>query len=694
MEQSSIGLEEKLTKADEDVSTLNSRAWIEIVLYDAAEYILNLHKKGGVQDYLQTAQAQNLQELVQKEQREALLEHISEREYESILGLLLENHTQEILRVLGEEKYKKISGVVNANKHERIKALIDERQSERLSFLTKSRVSPELRAVIELEQYRRLKLLFEDIIDFDTLHSPKYEGHDIEFFYSLAKRLGSERFVTSNPWFAHPNQNLRFFRNLVEKLDYQLYELGYRIMTEADKIGLRETPDAATIFLGEDLWKMLPRKNRRYNRYKDIYVLYAEEAGEELSGGVWGILTDSLKKRVNRFIRGVFEFVGTRKYGPAQKADVTIIGEALNQSIRRHLGLSDNQKYALVVRAFKAGKGPGKELYPDIFNDGMYVGAVHIQGFVNPQIKYVTDQDIHEQVTLHIPGKYRYEEYSVVAVVWEDKPLLKRLTEAIRRAKALRVYPEVFEELERERELNRRLSMQLDEEEEATRRLSSNLDTLVNARTQGIRSGLARILPDDAYVDAAIEGRDLAKTYPDCTIMFLDMGGFTEKCKGRDGAEIAELCNDLYIRVHEIATRYGGIKGNRMGDGVFYFFPHSDNHNAISSVRAALEILDAQKRANDSQEDPFFTYDIRIGMHCGSVHGILAGPDGNRDEFVAVSEHVNRTARIQNSTPLGRLYVSPELADRIGDSYKTIPHNIELKTFGTTLLYEVINNNN
>lgn len=101
-----------------------------------------------------------------------------------------------------------------------------------------------------------------------------------------------------------------------------------------------------------------------------------------------------------------------------------------------------------------------------------------------------------------------------------------------------------------------------------------------------------------------------------------------------------------------IAERFGGFLARQVGDGVdiYFGYPTADEDDAVHSLLAAIELVEAVQRIELAPGQPLA---VRIGVATGLVAVSL-------DQGVAVAGTTpNLAARIQAATPPGFIGVAP-----------------------------------
>ena len=177
----------------------------------------------------------------------------------------------------------------------------------------------------------------------------------------------------------------------------------------------------------------------------------------------------------------------------------------------------------------------------------------------------------------------------------------------------------------------------------------------------------------------------IADHFPDVTVLFADIAGFTPMSARLPPGELVEILNRIFSAFDEAAQRQGVEKIKTIGDSYMAVTgltqPVADN--AAAMVEMALEMLDAIERINQERGTAF---SLRIGINAGPV---VAGVIG-RSKFIydLWGDTVNLASRMESHGIAGRIQVTDQIYQRIKHRYTTEPRGeIELKGRGKMKAY-------
>jgi adenylate cyclase len=169
---------------------------------------------------------------------------------------------------------------------------------------------------------------------------------------------------------------------------------------------------------------------------------------------------------------------------------------------------------------------------------------------------------------------------------------------------------------------------------------------------------LLNILPPDVALrlkdqpDVAI-----ADAYPDASILFADMAGFTARASKMTPQELVQFLNGVYAQIDNLVERHGLEKIKTTGDAymVVSGVPKPRPDHAAKIADLALDIRDATTGLVDPKGD---AAPMRIGIASGPV---VAGVIGTRKFFYDVwGDAVNMASRMESTGAPGKIQVAEE----------------------------------
>ena len=176
----------------------------------------------------------------------------------------------------------------------------------------------------------------------------------------------------------------------------------------------------------------------------------------------------------------------------------------------------------------------------------------------------------------------------------------------------------------------------------------------------------------------------IAESYPETTVLFADVAGFTAWTTRTDPERVIGLLDDLFTRFDEISAARGVEKLKTMGDAYMAVSgaPLPNNDHAIVAIDAAVDMLDAVAAWRDAHG---VTLELRIGLASGPAVGGVIGRQ--RILFDLWGETVNTAARMQSSGLPGRIQVAESTMRRASPACAFVERVVDVKGMGQVRAY-------
>lgn len=170
--------------------------------------------------------------------------------------------------------------------------------------------------------------------------------------------------------------------------------------------------------------------------------------------------------------------------------------------------------------------------------------------------------------------------------------------------------------------------------------------------------------------DEAMYGRMAELVEPgsrQAAILFADVEGSGDLSRRMPSASYFELIGDLTTAVDREVAAHEGIVGKHAGDGVSAFFLVNDLGSPSAAAAAAIvtarAVQDAATELSERLLDNHLQLRLRMAVHWGSNLYMGQIVPGGRLDVTALGDEVNECARMQESTPGGRVLVSKSLIE-------------------------------
>lgn len=168
---------------------------------------------------------------------------------------------------------------------------------------------------------------------------------------------------------------------------------------------------------------------------------------------------------------------------------------------------------------------------------------------------------------------------------------------------------------------------------------------------------LLNILPAPIAARLKRSSGTIADGFPEVTVLFADIVGFTSLAARSSSAEIVDMLNRVFSAFDQIADRMGLEKIKTIGDAYMVVggIPTPLEDHAAVIARMALEMQEAIAECSPPGTSPLR---IRVGIHTGPV---VAGVIGlKKFSYDLWGDTVNTASRMESQGIPGRIQVSEQ----------------------------------
>ncbi|KAG7366377.1 adenylate/guanylate cyclase [Nitzschia inconspicua] len=162
-------------------------------------------------------------------------------------------------------------------------------------------------------------------------------------------------------------------------------------------------------------------------------------------------------------------------------------------------------------------------------------------------------------------------------------------------------------------------------------------------------------------------GDTIADLFPNCTVLFADIAGFTAWSSSRSPEQVFTLLQNIYQAFDKIASRRKVFKVETIGDSYVAVtgLPEPQEDHALIMAKFARECLTKMSEVTCALEvllGPDTTeLSMRVGMNSGQVTGgVLIG---ERARFQLFGDTVNTAARMESTGCPGKIQLSLSTAE-------------------------------
>lgn len=197
------------------------------------------------------------------------------------------------------------------------------------------------------------------------------------------------------------------------------------------------------------------------------------------------------------------------------------------------------------------------------------------------------------------------------------------------------------------------------------------------------------------YVQAALEKRKISDTFKryvapeivgellregtdslglggklcDIAVLFVDIRGFTTMSEVLTPEEVVSILNRYLSLTTDCIMKNHGTLDKFVGDCTMAIWnaPIAQEDYVMNACKAALDMVEGSRALSKELLDKFGrTVSFGIGVRCGSAVVGNIGAEMRMD-FTAIGDTVNTSARLEANVPAGKIYISRDVVDRLGN---------------------------
>jgi adenylate cyclase len=185
----------------------------------------------------------------------------------------------------------------------------------------------------------------------------------------------------------------------------------------------------------------------------------------------------------------------------------------------------------------------------------------------------------------------------------------------------------------------------------------------LSAANSVLESLLSNMLPASIAERLRREGKTFADGYAECSVLFVDIVGFTELTRRLDPHALVRLLDEIFSRFDELTDKLGLEKIKTIGDAymVAAGLPVERPDHAHACVELAMAIRAVIKE--------YAGLKVRIGINSGNV---VAGIIGKRRFIYDLwGDTVNIASRMESQGLADEIQISKRTAELIADKFET-----------------------
>ena len=146
------------------------------------------------------------------------------------------------------------------------------------------------------------------------------------------------------------------------------------------------------------------------------------------------------------------------------------------------------------------------------------------------------------------------------------------------------------------------------------------------------------------------------------TLLFADVRGSTGIAERLRPSEFRAFLDRFYRIGTDVILARDGLVDKLVGDEVIglFFGGVTGPRHAAAGIAAAEEMM---RRASHPDATPLGSIPLGAGVHTGEAYVGTTGPEGAVDDFTALGDAVNTTARLASTAAAGEVLVSVAAAE-------------------------------
>jgi class 3 adenylate cyclase/HAMP domain-containing protein len=180
----------------------------------------------------------------------------------------------------------------------------------------------------------------------------------------------------------------------------------------------------------------------------------------------------------------------------------------------------------------------------------------------------------------------------------------------------------------------------------------------------------------------------IAEVYPEVTVFFSDIVGFTDLSAQLGPHETVNLLNAIFEKFDELVETHGVEKIKTIGDS-YMVVGGVPNRDPLHCQHVAEFALDAMSFIQEFPADLPFPIEMRMGIHTGTVAaGVLGKKKFSYDLWGDV---VNVASRFESTSLANKIHVSEAVKVRLNDDFAFLDAGtVELKGKGSTTSFYLL----
>lgn len=179
---------------------------------------------------------------------------------------------------------------------------------------------------------------------------------------------------------------------------------------------------------------------------------------------------------------------------------------------------------------------------------------------------------------------------------------------------------------------------------------------------------LSQMLPT-GIASKLLKKQDVSEQFDDCSIMFIDLVGYTKIADSMTPENIFTVLNYIMGQIDIIISSNQCERLKTIGDCYVAMcgIPIPNFEHTLKIAKSAIEVMNNLNIPFEIRDllPSNYTINFRIGIHCGSVRAGIIGEE--RFQYDVYGDSVNVASRLETQGEAGRIHISEAFAQTISE---------------------------
>jgi len=174
----------------------------------------------------------------------------------------------------------------------------------------------------------------------------------------------------------------------------------------------------------------------------------------------------------------------------------------------------------------------------------------------------------------------------------------------------------------------------------------------------------------------------IAETFPEVTVLFADIVGFTQLSEKLSPRQLVGMLNDVFGKFDELAVQFKLEKIKTIGD-CYMIVGGVPDRSVTHCQQVADFAIAAIKCVEEYAKESNYDLKIRVGIHTGTVVAGIVGKQ--KYSYDLWGDVVNIASRMESSGSANKIHITESVKIRLADDYNFVEMGtVDLKGKGIT----------